>query len=113
MSHYRKVCKKLDGDHLISSLHFGPNGCTHVKCTLFVEKNPPRHPEMTRGNASILSYDVQTRRAEHRYEPAEGRRPSTTRPGASGAASPHGRLEWVCHQSGTDRVYINHREHYV
>ncbi|KAF4077584.1 hypothetical protein AMELA_G00209750 [Ameiurus melas] len=21
--------------------------------------------------------------------------------------------EWICHQNGDDRVYINHREHYV
>lgn len=69
--------------------------------------------EVTGGNASVLFLDVQTRRAEHRYERAGGQQLSASRPGASGAHSPPSRLEWVCHQSGTDRVYINHREHYV
>ncbi|XP_077596790.1 uncharacterized protein LOC144212633 [Stigmatopora nigra] len=27
--------------------------------------------------------------------------------------APKSRLEWVCHQSGSERVFINHREHYV
>lgn len=72
-----------------------------------------RVSEITPGDASVLFLAVQTRRAEHEYEPAEGRRPPATGPGASTARSPPSRLEWVCHRSGTDRVYINHREHYV
>lgn len=97
----------------------------HVGCLLFslcsrrAEKNPINLKfatcmlEITQENASILFLDVQTRRAEHRYELAEGQHLPTPRPGASGAHGPPSRLEWVCHQSGTDRVYINHREHYV
>ncbi|KAK9536322.1 hypothetical protein VZT92_006113 [Zoarces viviparus] len=48
--------------------------------------------------------------------PATRPGPPATRPGPPAARSPTqqlSRLQWVCHQSGTDRVYINHREHYV
>ncbi|CAG02950.1 unnamed protein product [Tetraodon nigroviridis] len=81
-------------------------------------KPPPpysgRAPAVPLGvHASQVAWLCQTRRAERRHELAEGQRPSTTRPGASGAPGPHSRLEWVCHQSGTERVYINHREHYT
>ncbi|XP_056910536.1 nectin-3-like protein isoform X2 [Takifugu flavidus] len=61
-------------------------------------------------HASQVAWLCQTRRAEDRYQSTEGRRPPASRPGPH---SPPSRLEWVCHQSGTDRVYINHREHYV
>ncbi|CAL8281504.1 unnamed protein product [Arctogadus glacialis] len=32
---------------------------------------------------------------------------------AAGSAPQLSEQQWVCHQSGTDRVFINHREHYV
>lgn len=56
--------------------------------------------------------NLQARRAERRCELTDGQRPPTARPGRSGQHHPT-QLEWVCHQSGTDRVYINHKEHYV
>lgn len=59
---------------------------------------------------------MQTRRADRRYELTDGQQPPKTRPGpqrTQGSAQQLSRLEWVCHQSGTDRVFINHREHYV
>lgn len=74
------------------------------------EGSPPLKSEITPADALFLLSDVQTRRAEHGYELTEGQRPPTARPGTR---NPPGRLEWVCHQSGTERVYINHREHYV
>lgn len=54
-------------------------------------------------------FNLQTRRAERRYEVTDGEHPST----AQNPTQQSSRLEWVCHQSGTDQVYINHREHYV
>lgn len=66
-------------------------------------------------HCSVIS-NLQTRRADHRYELTDGQHPPTGRSGPPGAQRPTqqpARLEWVCHQSGTDRVYINHREHYV
>ncbi|XP_070839821.1 nectin-3-like protein isoform X2 [Chaetodon trifascialis] len=67
-------------------------------------------------HASQVAWLCQNRRAERRYELTDGQHPPTARPGPPGRRSPTqqlSRLEWVCHQSGTDRVYINHREHYV
>ncbi|XP_033465759.2 nectin-3-like protein isoform X2 [Epinephelus lanceolatus] len=58
----------------------------------------------------------QTRRTDHRRELTDRQHPPTRRSGPSATQSPTqqpSRLQWVCHQSGTDRVYINHREHYV
>ncbi|GLD46982.1 nectin-3-like protein isoform X2 [Lates japonicus] len=84
-------------------------------------KPPPpyseRVPAVPLGvHASQVAWLCQTRRAERRCELTDGHHPPTTRPGPPGTQSPTqqlSRLEWVCHQSGTDRVYINHREHYV
>ncbi|XP_030009133.1 nectin-3-like protein isoform X2 [Sphaeramia orbicularis] len=86
-------------------------------------KPPPpyseRAPAVPLGvHASQVAWLCQNRRAECRYELTDHQHPqtSTTRPGPSVKQSPTQqptRLEWVCHQSGTDRVYINHREHYV
>lgn len=69
--------------------------------------------EMTQVPHEIQFDRPQARRAEHGYELADGQGPPTTT--RSGQPGPRGRtrLEWVCHQSGTDRVYINHKEHYV
>lgn len=61
---------------------------------------------------NVQIYNPQARKAERRYELADGQGPPATRAAQSGPRSPT-RLEWVCHQSGTDRVYINHKEHYV
>ncbi|XP_041949229.1 nectin-3-like protein isoform X3 [Alosa sapidissima] len=52
--------------------------------------------------------------ADRRYEMAE--RPvirTTQREMQSPVHQPLSYQEWVCHQNGADRVYINHREHYV
>ncbi|KAG5285128.1 hypothetical protein AALO_G00034370 [Alosa alosa] len=52
--------------------------------------------------------------ADRRYEMAE--RPvirTTQREMQSPIHQPLSYQEWVCHQNGADRVYINHREHYV
>ncbi|XP_031713336.1 nectin-3-like protein isoform X3 [Anarrhichthys ocellatus] len=84
-------------------------------------KPPPpyseRAPAVPLGvHASQVAWLCQTRRADRRHEPTDGQRPTATRPGPPAARSPTqqlSRLQWVCHQSGTDRVYINHREHYV
>ncbi|XP_023260607.1 nectin-3 isoform X2 [Seriola lalandi dorsalis] len=84
-------------------------------------KPPPpyteRAPAVPLGvHASQVAWLCQTRRAERRYELTDWQHPPKSRPGPSGTQDPTqqlSRLEWVCHQSGTDRVYINHREHYV
>ncbi|XP_067463834.1 nectin-3-like protein isoform X2 [Thunnus thynnus] len=84
-------------------------------------KPPPpyseRAPAVPLGvHASQVAWLCQTRRAERRYEGTERQHPHPIRPGPLGTQSPTQQLsglEWVCHQSGTDRVYINHREHYV
>ncbi|XP_028323374.1 nectin-3-like protein isoform X3 [Gouania willdenowi] len=88
-------------------------------------KPPPpyseRAPAVPLGvHASQVAWLCQSRRAERRYELADRDQPSTAQ---SSAHSPtqqqqqqqqqQSQLEWVCHQSGTERVYINHREHYV
>ncbi|KAF0038210.1 hypothetical protein F2P81_008694 [Scophthalmus maximus] len=71
------------------------------------------HSPMLRISSSIYA-NMQSRRAARRYEPTDGRQPPpTTRPGPQSPTQQLSRLEWVCHQSGTDRVYIDHREHYV
>ncbi|XP_068187003.1 nectin-3-like protein isoform X4 [Antennarius striatus] len=84
-------------------------------------KPPPpycgRVPAVPLGvHASQVAWLCQTRRAERRYELTDGEQhpPTPTRPsGAKRPSHQQSHLEWVCHQSGTDRVYINHREHYV
>ncbi|XP_061818151.1 nectin-3-like protein isoform X2 [Nerophis lumbriciformis] len=84
-------------------------------------KPPPpyseRAPAVPIGvHASQVAWLCQSRRAERRCEATERQRPPKARPGPPGTQSPTHQLsslEWVCHQSGTERVYINHREHYV
>ncbi|XP_061658938.1 nectin-3-like protein isoform X2 [Syngnathoides biaculeatus] len=83
---------------------------------------PPTHkppaPAAPSGDlSSQAAFPSQSRGAERRYDAGQSRRP----PGAGAAPVPSGtrsparrsRLEWVCHQSRTERVYINRREHYV
>lgn len=69
------------------------------------------------GNIMMVCFwHVQTRRAERRFELTDRQQPPTprqTQPATPSSTQQHSRLQWVCHQSGTDRVYINHREHYV
>ncbi|XP_005735671.1 nectin-3-like protein isoform X2 [Pundamilia nyererei] len=81
-------------------------------------KPPPpyseRAPAVPLGvHASQVAWLCQTRRAEHRHTVTERQHPPTARRGAQSPTHQRSRLEWVCHQSGTDQVYINHREHYV
>ncbi|AWP00266.1 putative nectin-3-like protein [Scophthalmus maximus] len=82
-------------------------------------KPPPPYSERATAvplgvHASQVAWLCQSRRAARRYEPTDGRQPPpTTRPGPQSPTQQLSRLEWVCHQSGTDRVYIDHREHYV
>ncbi|XP_033465767.2 nectin-3-like protein isoform X3 [Epinephelus lanceolatus] len=84
-------------------------------------KPPPpyseRAPAVPLGvHASQVAWLCQTRRTDHRRELTDRQHPPTRRSGPSATQSPTqqpSRLQWVCHQSGTDRVYINHREHYV
>ncbi|XP_054610334.1 nectin-3-like protein isoform X2 [Dunckerocampus dactyliophorus] len=84
-------------------------------------KPPPpyseRAPAVPLGvHASQVAWLCQSRRAEQRSEATERQQPPKARLGPPGAQSPIQQLsslEWVCHQSGTERVYINHREHYV
>ncbi|XP_034405253.1 nectin-3-like protein isoform X2 [Cyclopterus lumpus] len=84
-------------------------------------KPPPpyseRAPAVPLGvHASQVAWLCQTRTADRRHELTGGQQPRTTRPGPPATRSPTqqlSRLQWVCHQSGTDQVYINHREHYV
>ncbi|XP_030602956.1 nectin-3-like protein isoform X2 [Archocentrus centrarchus] len=81
-------------------------------------KPPPpyseRAPAVPLGvHASQVAWLCQTRRAEHRYELPERQHPPTASLGTQSPTHQRSHLEWVCHQSGTDRVYINHREHYV
>ncbi|XP_037603873.1 nectin-3-like protein isoform X3 [Sebastes umbrosus] len=81
-------------------------------------KPPPpyseRAPAVPLGvHASQVAWLCQTRRPELTDRQQH---PPTTRPRPPATQSPTqqlSRLQWVCHQSGTDRVYINHREHYV
>ncbi|KAG7464325.1 nectin-3 isoform X2 [Solea senegalensis] len=77
-------------------------------------KPPPpyseRSPAVPLGvHASQVAWLCQTRRAERQYE----QNPPTVRSGPQSPTQQLSRLEWVCHQSGTDQVYINRREHYV
>ncbi|XP_023198631.1 nectin-3-like protein isoform X2 [Xiphophorus maculatus] len=77
-------------------------------------KPPPpyseRAPAVPLGvHASQVAWLCQARRTDQRLQQ---RPPAAARP-APPSAQQRSRLEWVCHQSGTDRVYINHREHYV
>ncbi|XP_077448298.1 uncharacterized protein LOC144068009 [Stigmatopora argus] len=44
---------------------------------------------------------------------AEKRPPPAVALPARRSPAPRSRLEWVCHQSGSERVFINRREHYV
>lgn len=65
---------------------------------------------------NLLIFNLQTRRAERRNKLTDRQHPPTTSPEPPGTLSltqQLSRLEWVSHQTGTDRVYINHREHYV
>ncbi|XP_067348401.1 nectin-3-like protein isoform X2 [Channa argus] len=77
-------------------------------------KPPPpyseRAPAVPLGvHASQVAWLCQTRRAERRNVAADRQHRPTTR----SPTQQQSHLEWVCHQTGTDRVYINHREHYV
>ncbi|MED6288297.1 hypothetical protein CHARACLAT_025175 [Characodon lateralis] len=77
-------------------------------------KPPPpyseRAPAVPLGvHASQVAWLCQARSAEHRFEQHP---PTAARP-VPPSAQQHSRLEWVCHQSSTDQVYINHHEHYV
>ncbi|KAK6322252.1 hypothetical protein J4Q44_G00070440 [Coregonus suidteri] len=56
----------------------------------------------------------QARRADRWFEMAE-RTPTrlTHQEPRSPSHQPLSYQEWVCHQNGTDRIYINHRENYV
>ncbi|XP_029375188.1 nectin-3-like protein isoform X2 [Echeneis naucrates] len=84
-------------------------------------KPPPpyceRAPAVPLGvHASQVAWLCQNLSAERRYELTDRQHPLKTRPGPPGRQAPSQqlpRLEWVGHQSGTERVYINHREHYV
>ncbi|XP_038564953.1 nectin-3-like protein isoform X2 [Micropterus salmoides] len=84
-------------------------------------KPPPpycgRAPAVPLGvHASQAAWLCQTRRAERRNKLTDRQHPPTTSPEPPGTLSltqQLSRLEWVSHQTGTDRVYINHREHYV
>ncbi|XP_022075177.1 nectin-3-like protein isoform X2 [Acanthochromis polyacanthus] len=85
-------------------------------------KPPPpyseRAPAVPLGvHASQVAWLCQTRRAERRYQLTDRQQQQpSTRPVQAGTQSSNqqpSRLEWVCHQSGTDRVFINHQEHYV
>lgn len=63
----------------------------------------------TRTSCVLCRLNPQSRKADRQQ-------PTAARPGPPTARSPAqrpSRLQWVCHESGTDRVYINHREHYV
>ncbi|KAL7844222.1 hypothetical protein SRHO_G00227610 [Serrasalmus rhombeus] len=56
----------------------------------------------------------QARRMEMRLEQAERASSRVTRRELqSPTHQPLSYQEWICHQNGADRVYINHREHYV
>ncbi|XP_057676829.1 nectin-3-like protein isoform X2 [Corythoichthys intestinalis] len=79
-------------------------------------KPPPpyseRAPNLPSGvHVSQVAWLSQSRQAERRCEATEKRRT----PAVPARQSPtrRSRLEWVCHQSGSERVFINHREHYV
>ncbi|XP_035636469.1 nectin-3-like protein isoform X2 [Oncorhynchus keta] len=56
----------------------------------------------------------QAHRAVRQFEMAEGTPARLTpREPRSPSHQPLSYQEWVCHQNGADRIYINHREHYV
>ncbi|XP_072302517.1 nectin-3-like protein isoform X3 [Eucyclogobius newberryi] len=86
-------------------------------------KPPPpyseRAPAVPLGvHATQVAWLCQARRAERRYEQTDRPNTETSSSRCRQVKQPSptlqpSHLEWVCHQSGTDRVYINHREHYV
>ncbi|XP_035033934.1 nectin-3-like protein isoform X2 [Hippoglossus stenolepis] len=81
-------------------------------------KPPPpyseRPPVVPLGvHASQVAWLCQNRKTERRYELSDRQCPPTTRQRPQSPTQQPSRLEWACHQSGTDRVYINHHEHYV
>ncbi|KAJ0004372.1 hypothetical protein NQD34_010586 [Periophthalmus magnuspinnatus] len=91
-------------------------------------KPPPPYSERTPTvplgvHASQVAWLCQARRAERRFEQTDPPKPEAQsswcrqlkQPESTQQSPTHqpSHLEWVCHQSGTDRVYINHREHYV
>ncbi|XP_024121717.1 nectin-3-like protein isoform X2 [Oryzias melastigma] len=89
-------------------------------------KPPPpyseRAPAVPLGvHASQVAWLCQTRRAGPGFEqpptsraaPPTAQRSTQQRSTQQRSTQQHSRLEWVCHQSGSDRVYINHQEHYV
>ncbi|XP_057217169.1 nectin-3-like protein isoform X2 [Triplophysa rosa] len=84
---------------------------THKPPPPYTER-PPAIPLASQA-PQVASFS-QARRIERRYEPAE-RVPG--RQARRDIQNPtHHSLtyqEWICHQNGADRVYINHREHYV
>ncbi|TRY97916.1 hypothetical protein DNTS_034140 [Danionella cerebrum] len=85
-------------------------------------KPPPPYAEGTERSAGIPQVSQapprsslsQARRMERRYEMPEH---VPVRMSRRDLQSPsHHSLsyqEWICHQNGADRIYINHREHYV
>ncbi|XP_053298090.1 nectin-3-like protein [Pleuronectes platessa] len=64
-------------------------------------------------HASQVAWLCQNRKAERRYGLSDGQCPPPTRQRPQSPTQQLSRLEWACHQSGTDRVYINRLEHYV
>ncbi|XP_053703848.1 nectin-3-like protein isoform X3 [Synchiropus splendidus] len=78
---------------------------THKPPPPYSERPPAAPPGV---HASQVAWLCQSRRGERRHELTEAPRPP-----AAAQRRQLSRLEWVCHQSGTERVYINHREHYV
>ncbi|XP_062341881.1 nectin-3-like protein isoform X3 [Osmerus eperlanus] len=84
---------------------------THKPPPPYTER-PPAIPLAV--HATQVASLSQARRSEHRLETAErsAARPVPRQP-RSPPRQPLSYQEWVCHQNGADRVYINHREHYV
>nr|XP_055036017.1 nectin-3-like protein isoform X2 [Misgurnus anguillicaudatus] len=84
---------------------------THKPPPPYTER-PPAIPLASQA-PQVASFS-QARRIERRYEPA-ARAPGRLARRDIQNPTHHSLTyqEWICHQNGEDRVYINHREHYV
>ncbi|KAK6317022.1 hypothetical protein J4Q44_G00124220 [Coregonus suidteri] len=84
---------------------------THKPPPPYTER-PPAIPLVV--HAPQVASLSQAHRAERQFEMAE-RTPARLMPREPQSPShqPLSYQEWVCHQNGADRIYINHREHYV
>ncbi|XP_034034614.1 nectin-3-like protein isoform X2 [Thalassophryne amazonica] len=107
---------------IIAARKASPPDCSDKVIDLPPTHKPPppyskRAPAVPLGvHASQVAWLCQARRAQRSSEQAERKDSLSARPAppqTTSSAQQLSRQEWVCHQSGTNRAYINRREHYV